>query len=250
MSDEPIAAPPTAEGFGTAIRAHLEAVEAHNAGTLDRVAALMLGVVERDGLIYTSGTGHSIALVLESFYRAGGLACVQPLYHVSLLPLHGGLESTLCEHTTGLAELIVAHHQPGPDDLAFVFSNSGVNAVPVEVADALRVHGTPVVGVLSLTHLRAARPQLDHTLADVADHMLDTLVPYGDAAYPVGEGVSTAGLSSITGVFLWNLLLARLADLAARARVVLPVWTSSNVEGGAERNRALFATYQRRVPEL
>jgi uncharacterized phosphosugar-binding protein len=241
---------PTAGTFGSTIRAHLERVEAHNAPALDEIARRMLDVVRNERLIYTTGTGHSIALVLESFYRAGGLACVQPLYHASLLPLHGGLESTLCEHTTGLADLVIAHYAPGAGDLAFVFSNSGVNAVPVEMADALHAKGATVVGVLSRQHLSQARPQVGHTLADVADHVLDTLVPYGDAAYPVGDGVATAGLSSVTGVYLWDLLLARLADLARADGVRLPVWTSSNVEGGIERNRELFGIYQPRVPTL
>jgi uncharacterized phosphosugar-binding protein len=239
-----------AGGFGATIRDHLARVEEHNAAALDVVAGRMLDVVRADRLIYTTGTGHSIALVLESFYRAGGLACVQPIYHASLLPLHGGLESTLCEHTAGLADLMVAHLAPGPGDLGFVFSNSGANAVPVQVADALRARGTPVVAVVSLTHLHAAHHQLDHTVADVADHVLDTLVPYGDAAYAVDGGAATAGLSSLTGVYLWDLLLARLADLAGPAGVRLPLWTSSNVEGGPERNRELFAAYQPRVPTL
>lgn len=240
----------SAASFGAFMRAHLEAVEAHNETTLARVAESMLGVVRDERLIYTSGTGHSIGLVLESFYRAGGLACVQPLYHASLLPLHGGLESTLCEHTTGLADLMVAHFAPGPGDLAFVFSNSGVNAVPVEIADAMHARGARVVAVVSLTHLRAARPQSGHTLADVADDILDTLVPHGDAAYPAGDGVATAGLSSLTGVYLWSLLLARLADRARSEGLRLPVWTSSNVEGGADRNRELFVTYQPKIPTL
>lgn len=239
-----------AQSFGTAIRLHLERVESVNAATLDIVSELMLGVVRKDRLIHVTGTGHSIALMLETFYRAGGLACVQPLYHASLLPLHGGQESTLCEHATGLAELLVARASPVPDDLAFVFSNSGLNAVPVEAADALRARGTPVVAIVSLTHLRAAPARVGHKLDDVADFVLDTLVPYGDAAYPAGDGVATAGLSSMTGVFLWNLLLARLADLAAAEGVRLPIWTSSNVEHGAERNKELFAAYRSRVPAL
>jgi uncharacterized phosphosugar-binding protein len=239
-----------ASGFGAAIRSHLARVEEKNAAALDQVAHAMLRVVRGDGLLYTTGTGHSIALVLETFYRAGGLACVQPLYHASLLPLHGAAESTLCEKTPGLGQLMVDNTDPGPGDLAFVFSNSGVNAVPVEVAAALRSRGTPVVAVVSLTGLRALRPRHGCSVVDQADHVLDTMVPPGDAAYPAGGGVATAGLSSLTGVFLWDLLLARLADAAARRGVRLPIWTSSNVEGGAERNRELLAAFQPRVPAL
>jgi uncharacterized phosphosugar-binding protein len=240
----------TAAGFGAAMRAHLERVEAANAAVLDTVAARMLHVVRSDGLIYVAGTGHSIGSVLETFYRAGGLACVHPLYHPSLLPLHGGQESTLCEHMPGLARLMVGHCRPGPGDLGFVVSNSGINAVPVQLAEELSARGTPVVAIVSLRHLRQAEARAGRKIDSIADHILDTLVPYGDAAYPAGEGVTAAGLSSLTNVYLWNLLLTRLIDRADTAGVELPIWTSSNVAGGEERNAALFARFGPRVPTL
>jgi uncharacterized phosphosugar-binding protein len=214
----------------------------------------MFRVVIGDGLIFVGGTGHSIALMLEGFYRAGGLANVQPLYHPALLPLHGGSDSTLFEHTAGVARLLVARYASKPGDIAFVVSNSGVNVVPVELAKALRARHTPVVAIVSMTHLRAAPARAGQKLDEVADFILDTQVPYGDAAYRANGATSTAtptaGLSSLTGVYLWDLLLARLADRAAAKGIGMPVWSSSNVEGGAERNVALVETYRERIPLL
>lgn len=236
--------------FGEQMRSHLAKLEQANADTLDHVAQMMLDVIRNDGLIYVGGTGHSCALMLESFYRAGGLACVQPLYHPGLLPLHGGEDSTLAEKTSGFASILVDRFGPSANDIAFVFSNSGVNAVPVELADELKRGGTPVVAVVSLTHLTAAPLRGDHKIDAVADVIIDTLVPYGDAAYLMADGVTTAGLSSLSGVYVWNLLLTRLADLAAAAGVRLPIFTSSNVAGGAERNIELFKQYRPRVRSL
>jgi uncharacterized phosphosugar-binding protein len=232
------------------MRAHLADVERTNADVLDRVAARMFDVIASDGLIYVGGTGHSISLMLESFYRAGGLACVQPLYNPGLLPLHGGEDSTLAEKTSGFARLLVERFHPTTNDIAFVFSNSGVNAVPVELADELHKNGTPVVAVVSLPHLTQAPLRGDHKIDSVADFIIDTLVPYGDAAYPAGDGVMTAGLSSLCGIYVWNLLLARLADLAKAKGVRLPIFTSSNVAGGEERNVELFKHYRQRVHTL
>ncbi|HJT37560.1 MAG TPA: sugar isomerase domain-containing protein [Actinomycetota bacterium] len=239
-----------AQSFGSDIREHLARVEAANEGALDRVADEMFRVVTTDGLIYVGGTGHSIALMLEGFYRAGGLACVQPLYHPSLLPLHGGQDSTLYEHTAGVAKLLVARYAPTDGDIAFIVSNSGVNVVPVELADELRARHTPVVAIVSLAHLHEAKARAGHKLDTAADYILDTQVPYGDAAYRAEGQSPTAGLSSITGVYLWTLLLARVADRAAAKGIELPIWTSSNVEGGAERNAVLFDAYRKRVPLL
>lgn len=231
------------------MRDHLHDVEKTNADALDTIAERMLQVVRDEGLIFTAGTGHSLALVMETFYRAGGLACVYPLYHPALLPLNGGLASTLMERTEGLARLMLAQAKPSKKDIAFVFSNSGVNFVPVELAQGLKDAGATVVGVVSLTHLRQAPLRAGVKLDQVADLLLDTLAPYGDASLPI-DGGSTAPLSSLCSAFLWNLLLGRLANLAQEAGVELPLWRSANVKGGSEKNEALIESYRTRIPFL
>lgn len=235
--------------FGAQVRDHLERVERVNADTLEVVAARLFTVVAGGGRVLTAGTGHSVGFILETFYRAGGLACVVPLYHPGLLPLHGAGESTLLEHTSGLARQIVGRVSPTADDLAFIASHSGINAVPVELAEELRSHGTAVVALMSVPHSSSAEARVGRKLGEVADHLLDTLVPYGDAVYPAGDG-ATAGLSSITNLHLWNLLLTRIADIAAARDLELPLWTSSNVAGGEQRNEVLLARYRTRAGAL
>ncbi len=235
--------------FGEALRAHLARVESANADTLEQVADLLLDVVRADGLVYTAGSGHSLALVLETFYRAGGLACVHPLVHPGLLPLHGARASTLLERVEGLATTLLAQVDVGDQDVGVIFSNSGINPFPVELAQGLRDAGAPVVALVSVAHMRAAPQRASAKLGDVATSVIDTLVPPGDAAYPA-DGTHTAALSSLVSVFCWDLLLARLADRAQAAGVRLPLWTSANVEGGQARNAELFARYRTRVPGL
>ena len=235
--------------FGARMRAHLEAVEERNGPTLDAVATRMLEVVADDGRIHVTGTGHSSALVLEAFYRAGGLACVHPITHPGLVPLSGGIASTVLERSADLAEVLLAQAAPREGELAVVFSSSGANPLPVALARGMREAGASVVAVSSLPHLRAAPARADVKLDELADWLLDTDVPVGDAAFEV-DGARTAPLSSLTSVYLWNLLLARLAEAAARDGVRLPLWTSANVEGGDERNAALLAQYRPRIPLL
>lgn len=227
----------------------LAEVEDRNAPLLDQVAGWMLATIASDGLILTGGTGHSTALVLETFYRAGGLACVRPLVHPALSPFEGGLASTQLERVTGLGTLLVEAAAPSSRDLGFVFSNSGVNPVPVEMAEALRAAGCKVVAVSSVQHMGQAPRRAGHKLADLADVVLDTTAPYGDALWPTRDG-STAPFSSLASVFLWDLLLVRLAELAARREIRLPLWASANVEGGDARNRELMQRYRPRIPQL
>lgn len=233
------------------MREHLRDVEQRNDAVLDAVADRLHDVVRGDGLVYVAGTGHSTALILECFYRAGGLACVYPLYHPALLPLEGPAEATLLERSSGLAAALLGGAEPGPGDIAFVFSNSGVNAVPVELAERLGAAGTPVCAVVSRAHMEAAPARVGRKLADLADHVVDTRVPPGDASWAVGDdAAATVPLSSLSGAYCWNLLLARLADRALAAGTPLPLWTSGNVPGGDEDNAALLARYRRRIPAL
>lgn len=244
MADQTVLA-----GFGREMRDHLAHAQTRNAEVVDEVGDRMLDVVERGGRIHVAGTGHSTAMALEAFYRAGGLACVNPIVHAGLVPLLGARASTVVERSADLAPVLLAQAAPEEGELAFVFSNSGVNPLPVALAQGLRDAGVPVVAVCSLPHLTATAPRATVKLDAVADHLLDTGVPHGDAVFDAG-GTATAALSSLTSVFLWNLLLARLATVARHAGVALPLWTSANTEGGDERNAELFERYRARIPAL
>lgn len=223
----------------------VRAAETNNAEQVDQAAGLVVKSLRADGLIFTGGAGHSLAAVAETFYRAGGLACVYPLYHPQLLPLHGAQSSTAAERRKGLAAEVLAARAPGPDDVLVVFSTSGVNPYPVELARAARAAGAPVIAVSSRQSVAAAPRRAGSTLLDVADVVLDTGVRPGDSSFPPEEP-KTAALSTILSAFLWNAVLAKVVTLAADA----PLWRSSNVAGGDEANAGLFAQYQPRVPAL
>ena len=237
------------EQWGREARSHVATVHEHNAATLEAVARVLLGTIAADGLIHTAGTGHSIGLVLDTFYRSGGLACIQPLYHPSLFPLEGARASTLRERTSSIAEDLLAGVDVAGRDSAVIFSNSGANPVPIELAEALRGRGATVVAMTSLSHAETALPGTGNKLAAVADHVIDTMTPYGDASYP-SDSPTVAPLSSWTCIYLWNVLLVRLTELAALTSVDLPVWASANTVDGDQRNQALFDRYQPRIAAL
>lgn len=244
MSDSAIA-----PQFGATMRAHLADVESANDTALADAAAALFRTATGDGLIHVTGSGHSTGLVLEAFYRAGGLACVRPLSHPALSPLNGAMASTIMERTAGLGRKLAVTAAPGARDSLVVFSNSGVNAFPVEVAEACRAAGAVVIAVLSRPHMSRVPARAGAKLGEVADVVLDTRAPYGDAALTVGS-TTVAGLSSLSSIFLWNLLLARLTALAADGGVELPVWRSANAAGGDQHNAALLERYRPFIPTL
>ncbi|MEU5259573.1 sugar isomerase domain-containing protein [Amycolatopsis sp. NPDC021455] len=233
--------------FGTAVREHLRLVEDRNAATLDTVARRLLDVVRTGRLVHAAAAGHGLAAVLETFYRAGGLACVRPLFHPGLLPLHGAQASTQLERVPGLAATLVAQAGVQPGDVGAVFSNSGVNAFPVEVADELKRRGAYVVAFASRPHMDNAPARSFAKLGELADAVLDTGIPPGDAVVPTPGG-TTAALSTLCSTYLWNLLLVRLTTVAGD--VSLPLWQSSNLPGGDTANERYLDHYRAHVPAL
>ncbi|GAA3532796.1 SIS domain-containing protein [Amycolatopsis ultiminotia] len=227
----------------------LEAAAEANAAQLSAAADLLLGVIRADALVFTAGAGHSLAAVAETFYRAGGLACVYPVYHPELLPLHGAQQSTKTERRSGLAEEVLAERAPGPDDVLVVFSTSGVNPYPVELAAGARRRGASVIAVTSRACVAAAPRRSASTLVEEGTVVIDSLVVPGDASHPA-SAPRTAPLSTVVNAFLWNLILTEVFDRGAADGLDVPLWRSSNVEGGDEANAALLAKYSQRVPAL
>ena len=191
----------------------LSRVAEHNAASVAEVADLVLACVRADGMVLTAGAGHSLAAVAETFYRAGGLACVRPLYHPELLPMHGAVSSTKAERRSGLAAEVLGPEQLGEQDVLVVFSTSGVNPYPVELAGpgpgSRPGRGR---GDLGAGERRGAAPVGQHP-GRRGDVVLDTLVPPGDSTYPPDAPVA-APISTVVNAFLWNLVLVRLIDQA------------------------------------
>ncbi|WP_043498490.1 sugar isomerase domain-containing protein [Georgenia sp. SUBG003] len=229
--------------FAHATTDHLVGVVDANTSQLRQAAQIVLDSGRRGGLVHAAGSGHSLAGVLETFYRAGGLPFVRPLWDLELLPLHGAGRSTDAERRPGLGRRLVTEAAVGETDAVVIFSNSGVNYVPVEIALAAREAGARVIAVTSVAASDAAPQRAGRRLHEVADLVLDTRVPPGDASWPP-EAPRTAPLSSLCNTLLWDALLV----LCAEQEPPPAFWRSANTAGPT--NDELIEKYRAVVPEL
>lgn len=159
------------------------------------------------------------------------------------------MHSTTTERRTGLAEEVLAERAPGPDDVLVVFSTSGSNPYPVELCIGARERGAAVIAITSRACVAAAPRRSSSTLVEQGTVVLDSLVIPGDASYPP-DAPRTAPLSTVVNAFLWNLILAQVYDRGTAEGLHVPLWRSSNVEGGDEANKSLLAKYSELVPQL
>ena len=220
--------------------------------SIHKAATAVKDVLAADGLIYVFGCGHSHMLAEETFYRAGGLACVYPLFCGPLMLHESAQESSHLEKEAGFYRRVLDGLSLTERDMLFVVSTSGVNAVPVELADAVHSRGIPVIGISSSAYAsQEARNPLGKHLSEVCSLCLDNVAPHGDACLqPEGLPIKMTPVSTITSAFILNSILAEGTQLALHDGVEVPVYMSGNIPGGAEYNRSLIERFQKRIPNL
>ncbi|MBR3823483.1 MAG: SIS domain-containing protein [Kiritimatiellae bacterium] len=222
----------------------LAQIEADEADVMARASDLVADVICRDGVVHVFGCGHSHLPALDTFYRAGGLACVSPVLDEDLMLHDGAAKSSRMEKMSGIAVETFRRHSVRPDDVMVVISASGKNAAPVEMLRAAKAAGVSTVAISSSAYRAHGA-----VLLDEADIPIDCKVPHGDAVIDVGD-VKMGGLSTYASLFILNSVLIEGAKKALARGVVPPIYISGNVEGGTAKNIALEERYFGRVKRL
>jgi uncharacterized phosphosugar-binding protein len=203
---------------------------------IQQAATLVTECLNRGGVVHSFGTGHAHLIAAEPFYRAGGLVPVNAILDERITFARGAVESTRAERTPGLASDILEPIRIEGEDVAIVISNSGRNAVPVEVALGFRERGVPVIAITSLAQSQASSPRnpAGVRLFEVADVVIDNCVPAGDGVlsipgvrFPVGPSSTVAGAAIVNAVFVQSAIL-----LSGQGASV-PVLPSGNLENTA-----------------
>lgn len=217
----------------------------------DQAAIAQAGKIIQQALVqghhfYVTGTGHSHMIAEEFYTRAGGLACVEPILPPEFMLHEHPLKSTLIERQTSYADVFFALYPIAAGDVVVIASNSGRNGLIVEIANRCRALGAVVIAITSYSMLRevSSRHPSGKKLGDVADLVLDTFSPDGDACCEITPGGARMGAaSSITGMYLVQQLSLSIASAYLAEGIQPPVFMSSNVDGADAKNASLFQRY-------
>jgi len=251
-----------AEDYFAAARRLAAAVAATQLPALETAALRCAEAIGGGRLVHLFGSGHSRMAVEEIWPRYGSFPGFHPIvelsltFHNQVTGANGQRQAMLLENVPGLARAILRNFELDPADVMLVFSTSGTNVVPVEMALLAREQGLYTIGVTSVLHCRQARPREPggRRLLEACDLILDNGAPPGDAmvavpglAQPVGPG------STIGNTLLANALKCRVAELLTERGQPPLVLTSSVHVGEAESARLFDAAYdehRRRVRRL
>lgn len=234
---------PAGRRYLRTLAAIVETLETRAYPRIEAAAELVADALQHGGTLHAFGSGHSHLLAEELYYRAGGLVRVRPILFEGLM-LHASAPlSTALERLPGLASAILEDHHVSAGDVLLIASNSGSNAVVVEMARAAAGRGVRTIAITSLAHATsdAIREETDARLHDLVDVVIDNGGVVGDAAVEV-EGVDSrvGPTSTVAGAAAANAIVAEAVERMARRGLAPDVFTSSNVAGGDARNERLL----------
>jgi uncharacterized phosphosugar-binding protein len=219
---------------------------------LATVAGWLGDALARDGWLYVFGTGHSHLVAEEIFYRAGGLAHAVPMLDSRVMLHEDAIQATYTERETGFSARLMAHYPVAVGDVLIVVSNSGRNAVPIEMALAGREKGLRVAAIVNRAQSDAwpSRHSSGKKLADVAEVVIDNCGPNGDAWLQLpGMPGAIGSTSSMVGLLIIQLIQVRAVELALAKGVAPEMYISSNTSGD-DHNDRLLQKYKSRIRHL
>lgn len=219
---------------------------------IQKAAGLIFDSLKSGGLLHLFGCGHSNIMVEESFYRAGGLIPVSPIFESSLMLHEGAVKSSQLERMSGYAPIIMDRHPSKEGEVLIIFSNSGINSLPIEMALAAKTKGLKVVAVTSLSYVNEkSRYATGEKLFEVADLVINTQMPHGDALIEFKNTKKRAlPGSTVVGTVILNMIIAEVLEKYDDEGLEPPIFISGNIEGGFETNQENINCYSKLVKHL
>jgi uncharacterized phosphosugar-binding protein len=219
---------------------------------IDQAAQWLGQTFANDGWLYAFGTGHSHLLAEEIFYRAGNPARCTPMLDERVMLHKEAIQATYTERDEHLGIQILNSYPVSAGDMLIVISNSGRNAVPIDLALEGRRKGMRVVALTNMAHSRAwpSRHSGGKNLAEVAELAIDNRGVNGDACLAL-EGLpgNIGPTTTSTGALIINAIIVQGIQYALQAGKAPEIFISSNSCGDSH-NEVLLQKYKSRVKHL
>ena len=239
------------EVYHSLITETLEFIRATQKEHIRRVAHLKAEAIKANRLLHYCGCGHSLMLCEEVFFRAGGLACVNPIFDTGLMIQHGAVKSSHLEKQEGYTRYILDQYQLNKGDIITIFSTSGRNPVPIDAAIIAKEMGLTTVAITSIQYSEktCSRHNSGLKLHQVADIVIDNGIAYGDALLDYGSYWAVPG-STLAGAYIINCIMAETLAQLKKENYQPPVLISGNIDGASQKNLKTLEPYRNRVKHL
>jgi uncharacterized phosphosugar-binding protein len=157
------------------------------------------------------------------------------------------------ERVEGYGVEIMKGYTFDPRDTMWIFSHSGINNVNIDVALEAKKKGMKVIayGSAAAAKGKVSRHSSGKTIFDIADLVVDTCAPVGDASVPLKNHIDKVGpVSTMAFITTVWMTVVTVAEILAERGVKLYIHPSHNVPGdetAKERLEDAFCEYKRRI---
>ena len=239
-----------ASQFFSAFRSVFNQIEETQLETISKVAKWGAETIAADRLIVLFGSGHSFIATMDTYPRIGSYPGWLPIHELStsymptVLGNQALRQALYLEKVEGFGRVVLENYRLDPKDVMIVISNSGVNAMGIDVALSARQQGLKTVAITSLAHSSESesRHSSGKRLFEVCDEVIDTCVPQGDALITVpGFPHKVASASTIAACIIMQSLVAEVAQNLDECGIQLPVFPSHNAGMTPEQRAATDA---------
>jgi uncharacterized phosphosugar-binding protein len=237
----------------------MDEIEKTQLTAIQEAAGLMADSIECGRWVHTFGCGHATLPIEEMYPRIGGFVGFHPMIE---LPLSffthivgdmGVHQFVFLERVEGYGKEIMKGYQFDSRDTMWIFSHSGINNVNIDIALEAKRLGMKVVayGSAAAAKGKATRHSCGKNIFDLADVVVDSCAPIGDASVELINHQDKIGpVSTMAFVTTVWMTIATVAEILANRGVKLYIHPSHNVPGDTtakERLEEALAEYKRRI---
>jgi len=250
-------------GFIREMQKVISLIEAQEDPAIEKAAQACAQTIAAGRAVLMFGAGHSALPPQEAFPRIGSIVGFVQITEPELgfngfVTGKGGQQQmSFHEQTEGFAQVILSNYQLTPEDTLIVFSNSGINALPVEICDLANRQSLTTISVGSRDHSLANEPKntLGKRLFEIADIHIDNHVPEGDTLVTLAGKIQTGGGSTIAGMVIMNAVVVETVSLLNQQGTPFHIYPSHNVSGEQmetvhQQEQALFAAHKELISRL
>jgi uncharacterized phosphosugar-binding protein len=233
------------QNYAAQINGIFERFQSTQSEALDQTADKIVEAYMNHKRFLVFGSGHSHMIAEEFYARAGGLAYVTPVLQNELTLTDHPNKSTLIERTQEMAKVYFNLYHFEAGDVLLVASNSGRNAMPIELAKMAKEAGLTVIVFTNLSQTMSAtsRHPSGKNLYAYGDIVIDNCGAFGDAGFDIGDGIMMGASSTFIGAFAAQAISILVAVKIKQSGLDIPVFRSANLDGADAYNAQMMKRY-------
>lgn len=229
----------------------LKTIKKEESSSLKKAADMLFKAIQSGHHIYAFGAAHAGMVSQELFYRAGGLAIINPVVAPELeLTNRPVITTSKMERLEGYGNVIASKLQINPNDVVIIHSVSGRNPAIIDFALSVKKAGAKIIALTNVKYSKStsSRHSSSKRLFEVADLVIDNHGDIGDAAisYP-NFSQKVGATSTLSMAAIVNSIVVETVQLCLENKVDPPIFYSANLDGGDEKNAKTFEKYKSRI---